>query len=250
MAAVTDGTAVVVGGASGIGAACATRLVEDGWAVRVADRQAPADDVAIPWATADVRDASALQDTIQELLDGAPLDGLVYAAGTGRVAPLGEITPEQWQLVVEVNLNGAFHAVRAALPHMRPGAAIVLISSIDSAAPVSGLAHYCASKAGLEALSRSIALELGPRGIRCNVVAPGPVRTPLMADVYRRPGAEATFTSRTPLGALAEPSQVADVVVYLLSPTASHVTGARLPVDGGMSLREHPSMLTLTERTP
>ena len=244
MAAVTPRTALVVGGASGIGAACVAGLAEDGWAVAVADRQVPGDGVETRSATVDVRDPRALQQTTDELVDNGPLHGLVYAAGIGRVAPLAEITAQQWQLVVEVNLNGAFHAVRAALPHMVSGAAIVLISSIDSTAPVSGLGHYCASKAGLDALGRSIALELGPRGIRCNIVAPGPVRTPLMNDVFHRPGVEEAFTSRVPLGTLAEPSQIADVVVFLLSASASHLTGARVPVDGGMSLREHPSMLT------
>lgn len=247
MATVTP-TALVVGGASGIGAACAAHLSADGWTVLIADRNTPTDVPHARAGLADVRDGQALADATAQLLDGEPLHGLVYAAGVARVSPLTEITPEQWRFIIDVNLNGAFHAVGAGLRHMQAGASIVLISSIDSLAPVSGLAHYCAAKAGLESLSRSVALEHGPLGVRCNVVAPGPVRTPLMNDVYRQPGMEQAFTGRTPLGSLAEPSQVADAVAYLLSDRASHLTGARIPVDGGMSLREHPSMLPTLER--
>jgi NAD(P)-dependent dehydrogenase (short-subunit alcohol dehydrogenase family) len=134
---------------------------------------------------------------------------------------------------------------------MRDGGALVFISSIDGEQPVSGLAHYCVSKAGVDALSRSIALELGPRRIRSNVVAPGPVRTPLMEGILGDARRARPFADRTPLGTIAAPAQVAAVVVdFLLSPAAEHVTGVRIPVDGGMTLREHPSMLRSDERTP
>jgi 3-oxoacyl-[acyl-carrier protein] reductase len=134
------------------------------------------------------------------------------------------------------------------LPHVTAGGSFVFISSIDSEAPVSGLAHYCASKAGLEALSRSLALELGPRGIRSNVVAPGVVGTQMMAPVLEDPDRRDAFVRVTPLGVIAAPAQVASVVSFLMSDAAAHVTGARVAVDGGMSLREHPSMLPATER--
>ena len=108
----------------------------------------------------------------------------------------------------------------AAAPRLRDGGAIVIISSVDSETPVSGLAHYCASKAGVEALSRSAALELGPRGIRCNVVAPGVVRTPLMAPYLDRPEVSHAFTSRTPLAGSARPTT---------SPTSSPSSSRRPP---------------------
>jgi NAD(P)-dependent dehydrogenase (short-subunit alcohol dehydrogenase family) len=173
----------------------------------------------------------------------------VNAAGLARVAPLTEITDKGWNLLIDVNLTGAFNVLRSAAPRMADGGSIVMISSVDSTLPVSGLAHYCASKAGVDALCRSAALELGPRGIRCNVVAPGVVRTPLMARYLDRPDVSRAFTSRTPLNRLGAPDDIADVVTFLVSPGARWITGARIPVDGGLSLREHPSMLTEPERT-
>lgn len=252
--------AIVVGGASGIGRACAERLLADGWEVAVADVNADAEQAAGITATAafDVRDADATAAGIDALAAGQPLDALVYAAGVGRVAPLEQIRPRDWQLVLDVNLTGAFHAVQAALRHMGDGAAIALLSSIDGVAPVTGLAHYCAAKAGVDALGRSVALELGPRGIRCNVVAPGVVRTPMMAGpLDADPALSAAFLHHTPLGRIPDPREVADVVAFLVSPASGWVTGTRIPVDGGLSLREHPSMvagrtaapLTQNERT-
>ena len=218
---------LVLGAASGIGHACATALHEAGWHVLGGDMAAiEPGGVVAESAVFDVRDLEAVEAGLATL---GPFDALVNAAGLARVAPLTEITPKGWDLLIDVNLTGAFNVLRAAAPHLKDGASIVIISSIDSEMPVSGLAHYCASKAGVEALSRSAALELGPRGIRCNVVAPGVVRTPL---------------SR--LGAL---DDVADVVCFLVSPAARWITGARIPVDGGLSLREHPSMLAEPERT-
>jgi NAD(P)-dependent dehydrogenase (short-subunit alcohol dehydrogenase family) len=239
-----QGRALVVGGASGIGRACVEALAADGWDVLLVDLAPDAAAAGVlAAAQADVRDADAVQRAVDELADGSPIGAVVYAAGMGKVAPVDEITPHDWQLVLDVNLTGAFHTVRAVTPHLREGAAIVLISSIDSVAPVSGLAHYCAAKAGVDSLARSVALELGPRGIRCNVVAPGVVRTPLMAPALDGTELADAFVALTPLGAIADPPQVAGVVGFLVSPAAAWITGVRVPVDGGLSLREHPSML-------
>jgi NAD(P)-dependent dehydrogenase (short-subunit alcohol dehydrogenase family) len=219
-------------------------LAEAGWTVLVADLKAPADGApAAAASTMDVRDADDVDSVTAELASGRHLSGLVYAAGVGHVAPFSELSPSRWRFVVDVNLTGAYHVARSATSRMVDGGSIVFISSVDSERPVPGLASYCASKAGVEALSRSIALELGSRGIRSNVVAPGVVQTPLMRDILAKPYMRDAFTAQTPLGAIATPSQIAATVRFLLSDDASHITGARIAVDGGMSLREHPSML-------
>jgi 3-oxoacyl-[acyl-carrier protein] reductase len=240
------GAALVIGGASGIGAACAVALRRAGWAVTVADRR-PDPDTG-PAITLDVRDRTAMAAAVAELVAGdGPLGAVVYAAGTARVTPLLEMSSEEWELVRAVNLDGAFNALRESATHLRRGGSFTLISSIDSQAPVIGLAHYSAAKAGGEALIRGAALELGPRGVRANAVLPGVVRTPLMASALDRPGVAEAFVARTPLGAIAGPDEIADVVCFLASAGARWITGVCLPVDGGLSLREHPQ---LPHRTP
>jgi 3-oxoacyl-[acyl-carrier protein] reductase len=251
VAAVTApvGPALVIGGASGIGAACATAMRRAGWAVTVADlRPDPAAPATI---TLDARDRAAVAAAVQRVVAGQDkLGAVVYAAGTARVTPLLEMDSREWELVRAVNLDGAFNALREAAPHMRRGASFTLISSIDSQAPVIGLAHYSAAKAGGEALIRGAALELGPLGIRANAVLPGVVRTPLMAAQLDQPGVAEAFVAQTPLGAIAEAEEIADVVCFLTSRAARWITGVCLPVDGGLSLREHPQLLNLTSSAP
>jgi 3-oxoacyl-[acyl-carrier protein] reductase len=237
-----SGPALVVGGASGIGAASASGLRRDGWTVVIGDlRPAAADGDAFEL---EVRDPDAVAAAVGRVVAlHGELGAVVYAAGTARVTPLLEIGPREWELVRSVNLDGAFHVLRECAPHMRRGASFTLISSVDSLSPVAGLAHYSAAKAGGEALVRSAALELGPRGIRANAVLPGVVRTPLMAPQLDRPEVTAAFVANTPLGAIADGPEIADVVCFLASPAARWITGVSLAVDGGLSLREHPQLL-------
>jgi NAD(P)-dependent dehydrogenase (short-subunit alcohol dehydrogenase family) len=236
-----SGTAVVVGGSSGIGRACADALEQAGWTTVILDLK-PGDH---PRGHAvDVRDHDALNAVAAQVAqEHGPIGTVVYAAGLGRVTPLMEISPREWELLVGVNLTGGFHTLQACVPHMRPGASLSFISSVDSQAPVPGLAHYSAAKAGLEALVRSAALELGALGLRVNAVLPGVVRTPLMAPMLARPEVAAAFIEKTPLGRIAEGDDIAAVVTFLASDAARWVTGVALPVDGGMSLREHPQLL-------
>jgi len=235
-----SGAALVVGGSSGIGRSCVEALAAAGWPTVVADLKPAPGEEAI---ALDVRDREAVFAAVGEA--AASHDGLgtvVYAAGTARVKPLLEVEEREWELVLGVNLTGAFHVLQAAAPHIPAGGSYTAISSIDSQAPVDGLAPYCASKAGVEALVRSAALELGPAGVRCNAVLPGLVRTPLMASQLERPGVEEAFVAQTPLRGIAAGAEVADVVAFLASPAARWITGAAIPVDGGMSLTEHPKL--------
>jgi 3-oxoacyl-[acyl-carrier protein] reductase len=235
-----EGAALVVGGSSGIGRACVEALAEAGWTTAVFDlKPAPGED-----ATAlDVRDRDAVFAAVADVArEHGGLGTVVYAAGTARVTPILEIEPHEWDLVLGVNLSGAFHLLQAAAPHITKGGSYTAISSIDSQNPVVGLAHYCSSKAGVEALVRSAALELGPAAVRCNAILPGLVRTPLMEPQLARPGVEEAFLAQTPLRGIASGAEVADVVAFLASPAARWITGASIPVDGGMSLTEHPKL--------
>lgn len=240
------GAAVVVGGASGIGAACADALRFAGWPVIVVDlRPNDADHGSIK---VDVRDYDAVGAVVDDIVARhGSLGTVVYAAGTARVTPILEIEPPEWDLVRSVNLDGAYNVLRQTGPHLAPGGSFTLISSVDSANPVDGLAHYSAAKAGAEALIRAAALELGERGIRCNSVRPGVVRTPLMAQQLDRPGVSEAFVAQTPLGRIADGGDIAAVVCFLASSAARWVTGVSLAVDGGMSLREHPRLLAGSE---
>ena len=239
--------AVVVGGSSGIGRACAELLVERGWTVVVLDLRAP--EVALAGVEAvlevDVRDTDAVEDALTDAEARiGPFTGAVHAAGTARVTPLLELTRKEWDLVVGVNLTGAWNVLSAVARRFVAygGGAFVALSSVDAQRPVAGLAHYCASKAGLESLVRVAALELGGAGIRVNAVAPGVVETPLMDPVLAEPEVLAAFLEHIPLGRVAEPLEIASVVAFLLSNDARYVTGHTLIADGGMALREHAQL--------
>ena len=235
-----SGTALVVGGSSGIGRACAEALAAAGWTTRVFDLKPGDEEAAV---ALDVRDREAVFAAVGELVEtSGELGTVVYAAGTARVKPILEVEPREWELVLGVNLSGAFNVLQAAAAHIAKGGSFTAISSIDSLAPVPGLAPYCASKAGLEALVRSAALELGPAGVRCNAVLPGLVRTPLMESQLERPGVEDAFLAQPPLRGIAAGAEIGDVVAFLASPAARWITGASIPVDGGMSLTEHPKL--------
>jgi NAD(P)-dependent dehydrogenase (short-subunit alcohol dehydrogenase family) len=240
--------AVIFGGASGIGKACARALARDRWDVMVADLKS--DQELGTSVTVDVRDPAAVRGAIASIVsERGALGAIVYAAGTARVTPLLEIDQREWDLVTSVNLTGAFNVLQASAPHIDPEGSFTLISSVDSTIPVAGLAHYSAAKAGGEALMRAAALELAGRRIRCNAVLPGVVRTPLMAATLDRPGITQAFVDRTPLGRIGLGEDIADVVAFLASSGGRWITGVSLPVDGGMRLREHPALLDGTPAT-
>ncbi|MBI4168429.1 MAG: 3-oxoacyl-ACP reductase FabG [Acidobacteria bacterium] len=232
--------ALVTGGFRGIGRAIAAALARDGAAVAIVDREIDASAERQPSGRLllkrDVRDFEGAGSAVAEIEERlGPLTIAVLNAGISRDAPSWKLAEEEWREVIDVNLTGAFAYARASARVMRERrrGSIVFISSINGLRGKFGLASYSASKAGLIGLTRTLARELGPRGIRVNAVAPGFIRTDLTGRLERRFLDQAL--SETALGRLGEPEDVADVVAFLASPRARHITGAVICVDGGQT---------------
>lgn len=236
---------LVTGGARGIGFATAGLFAERGLAVAIADvdgdgaRKAAAElGGAAAAFEADVASTASVNALVEAVLERfGRLDVLVNNAGVIRPGPAAEITDEDWDWLVGIHLGGTVRCSRAAFPALRASGegAIVSVSSIAAHVAITDRISYCVSKAAIEAVTRSLALEWGPHRIRVNAVAPGYTRTPLhelaveagLVDPVKR-------AARVPLGRLAQPEEIAATIVFLASPEASYVTGQTLVVDGGL----------------
>ncbi|HET9251999.1 MAG TPA: 3-oxoacyl-ACP reductase FabG [Candidatus Eisenbacteria bacterium] len=243
-----DRTAIVTGGASGIGAAAAVALAREGCDVAIVDCRAAADAAPVVREIeslgrralvirADVRDSEAAARGLQDVASwsGGP-DILVYGAGINDDAVSWKMTLPQWDDVIAVNLTGCFHwnrAVGAVLRGRRWGR-IVNIASINGLRGKFGQANYAASKGGVVALTKTLARELGAYGVTVNAVAPGLVRTPMVGSMP--PEAVAASVDETLVGRMAEPEDCAAAITFLCSEPARHVTGQVLRVDGGQYL--------------
>ncbi|MBI4544980.1 MAG: 3-oxoacyl-ACP reductase FabG [Gemmatimonadetes bacterium] len=243
--------ALVTGGATGIGRATVLELgrcgvhvafnyVDDGDGRMEAEALRTAAElreleVNVLCRACDVRDAHAVAAFVRETCDTfGRLDILVNNAGIARDRALWHMTDEQWSEVLETNLTGAFHLVRAVAPTFRAQqyGKIVNVSSIHGLRSEFGLANYAASKAGLLGLTRSAALELGPSNVNVNAVAPGYIRTTRLTDAVPAEVLDHA-RERSALRRLGDPQDVAHVVVFLCSELARHITGVVIPVDGG-----------------
>ncbi len=241
---------VITGGASGIGLATALALAEAGRSVAIWDRNGPAarsvarrctDEFGVP-ATGlkvDVTVTASLRAAVRKSrTELGPIGGLVHAAGIGGPMPVTMIDDASWDEVLDVNLRAGATLTRelhASLLEANPGSAIVYVSSIEAYVGNVFLPAYCASKAGLLGLTRSACATLGPDGIRVNAICPGAVDTPLLAPLLELPGAREQLITRTPLGRLAQPEDIAAVIRFLLSDEAAYISGTSLVVDGGMT---------------
>jgi glucose 1-dehydrogenase len=227
---------VVTGVAGGIGAAAARAFSQAGWAVAGLDRADSGPPEVDPYASIDLA-GPEVEREMQAFLDALPrIDALVNNAALQIVKPLRETTTAEWDQVMAVNLRAAFLAIRLAHAQLsRSRGSVINVASVHAVATSAGMAAYVASKGGLLALTRAAALELAPDGIRVNALLPGAVDTPMMrAGAARFEDGVDHIGSRTPLGRVAQPEEIARSLLFLAGPDASYMTGATLTVDGGV----------------
>ena len=221
------GRVLVTGGASGIGAETCRVLAANGWEVVAADVTSAANVTSL-----DVTDEAAWDRVFNEV---GQLAGLVNCAGIRTRSSIVETELDDFERHLQVNVVGTWLGIRGFLRRHHLGAtgAIVNVSSVNAEIAVPDQAHYVASKGAVSALTRAAAVEAAPLGVRVNAVAPGPVRTPMTAERLGDPEQAAWLDARVPMGRVAEPAEIAEVISFLLSEKASYVTGEVLFTDGG-----------------
>jgi len=252
--------ALVTGGGSGIGLACARHLLRDGATVTIAGRSedrlgkaaaALRPDVPrgaeVRTAVCDVTDETAVQAAVERAASSGRLDIAVANAGGGAVGSVVRMSLDEWRYTVDLNLAGTFLTVKHAAQAMTDGGAIVAISSIAGTLTHRFMSAYCASKAGVEMLVRCAADELGALGIRVNAVRPGLVPTDLAAPLATNDAVVADYLDQMPLGRLGTTDDVAEAVRWLAGPESSWVTGQCIAIDGGHTLRRGPRIETTVE---
>lgn len=245
MAGFEGRVAIVTGAGSGMGEATARRLSRDGLAVvlagrgrekleRVAGGLPPERTLVVE---ADVSEEEACTRLVERALERfGRLDVLVNNAGTVVTGPLAEASTADWRKVMGTDLDGVFFLSRAAIPHLvATGGNIVNVSSVSGLGGDWDMSIYNAAKGGVTNLTRALALELGPKGVRVNAVNPSLTVTDMTKDMTGDEKLLAKFAERIPLGRPAQPEEVADVIAFLAGPDARFVNGVNLPVDGGLS---------------
>ncbi len=240
--------ALITGAASGIGKATAVMLAEQGASLFLSDvngvllsqtgEELTATGANVVTKVFSVAEAEQCRAAVQEATDRyGRLDLLCNIAGFAKAKHLADITDIDWQTMMDVNLSGVFYMSQAAMPHLIESQGCIV--NMASSAGLQGQAYnamYCASKAGVVMLSKSMAMEFAKKGVRVNAVCPGAVATPLMMNFDLPHEADMDLISKLfPLMPAAEPEEVAAAVVYLGSPEARYITGIAMPIDGGQT---------------
>ncbi|MCQ6272311.1 SDR family oxidoreductase [Pseudarthrobacter sp. R1] len=242
--------ALITGGASGIGLAFACRWIREGGraalldlrpdAVTSAVEQLGGPDVAVGRA-ADVSESASVEKAVQQIADstGGAIDAVVNCAGIARPAMAASSTDSEWSGLVDIHLNGTMRVNRAAYPFLLESkrAAIVNLSSVAATSGMPGRSSYCAAKAGVEGLTKALAVEWAGDKIRVNAVAPGYVNSAMTAGLVAAGSLRLEpVLTRTPMSRLAEPEEISAAIFFLASQESSYITGQTLYVDGGMTV--------------
>jgi len=241
-----DKAAIVTGAASGMGRASAILFAENGARVLAVDR--PGTDLAgtaqshqaIRVLEADIAEAGAPERIIAHAVGAfGRLDILMNNAGVSHRAPVEEMQEDDWDRVCAVNVRAQFLLCRAAIPHLKASGAgrIINVASVMAEATDFGLAAYCASKAGVAGLTRTLALELGRFGITANYIEPGAILTGMTAKAFSDPHIAEVWAKKSPLKRLGQPIDIARGALFLASDDGAFVTGHGLRIDGGLMLR-------------
>ncbi len=261
MTAIFEGqSALVTGGATGIGLACATHLARDGAAVVLAGRRAEKLEEAaatlraagapeVHTVVCDVTDEAAVEAAVGVAAGVGRFTMVVANAGTGAASPLHLMPLEEWNSVLGTNLTGAFLTIKHSAAHLarNGGGSIVAVSSIAGPLTHRYMTSYCVSKAGLEMLVRQAADELGSVGIRANAVRPSLVPTDISVGLTGSPEIVQDYLDQIPVGRLGTVDDIASAVRFLLGPESSWITGQCIGTDGGHTLRRGPNLTPLME---
>jgi NAD(P)-dependent dehydrogenase (short-subunit alcohol dehydrogenase family) len=240
-------TALITGGNSGIGLATARLFLAEGARVAIVGRNKTTLDAAaealgagVLAVQADVTDVEAIERAVATTAERFGKIDVVFAnAGVGGASPLGQTSLATFEQIIRTNLTAAFFTVQAALPQLNDRASIILNGSVHAVLGMPGWTAYAAAKGGVRSMTRNLASELAPRGIRVNQVTPGGTRTPIWSKLAPTDDAMAAVERRiarsVPLGRLGEADEVAKAALYLASDDSSNVTGAEIVIDGGVT---------------